>query len=1046
MLINRNKIDIACRSCSGTLLFIVTLLLSFNEGFATFRYEALSNPIISNPTNSVSSIDLGLYAENQQNSDIDPSQKYQYKDNYTSVADSLSKGDVAVYLQYLNQLINQYSQKENYEGVLHAYTELGTHFYVNSQFDSALFYLNKGELLAKDHLNEFHPAINKLKYYKGQCYFYKGNFEESLKYQQASLDGWNSYYKDSKYLDISLTYNAMGNIYQYLAADYFNAEKMYFKAVDIMTDERVDASEQLKFRIYYNLGVCNREKNDFEKAYTYGAKAQSVLENQDKKDYQYLELCYSMNANILLKIDSLEEAITLLKDAIKLNEINFDLAPNVYLVQHLNNLGYACLGKNDQNEAKKYFSKGLKISNLIDGDDNLLRRSLIFENLATIYLNEKQLDTAIDYNEKSLELRLNIFKGKHQFISQSYKNLGLIYAEKNAFDKSLSLIQKAIIASIQNFNDTSILSFPPRKELEENVNVIEIINLKSQWLLKYYNKKHELNSLEAALIGFNLSDSLMTIYQELYPRETSKLRFVDMYHDLYEGGIDAAFKLYQIHGEKKYLKNAFYLIENSKAKILTEAFHRAQRVNEVGIPDSIIYRENEINQKIAYYQSNNELKDTQQILFDLDNEKRDLINSIKENYPKYYDEKLVTNSINLDHLQDELEQNNQAILSYYIGIENSFVEVITGDQLDIVKLDQEIDSLVILFYEHMQKGYSQALNKAIYNDFLQTAFTLYSKLIVPANPYLKRVEELIIVPDGLLAFIPFEAFITEEINNEEGIIDYKKLPYLIRDYSIEYQYNLKLILNKKTSNYSFTSPSVLAYSYSKHKERGEVAEVRKMLATIPGAPVELDAIQHFFNGKYFYGEQATESSFKKLVKNFDILHLAIHGTADSEDSYGAYLQFRPEVNEADDSRLYNFELYNMELKAKLAVLSACESGMGRRNRGEGILSIGRGFAYAGCPTTMMSLWQVNDKATADIISLFYKKLNEGLNISKSLQTAKLTYLNSSDEITAHPAYWAPMVMYGENSNLTSNISYYYILLLIPLILIIWIFICKKSIC
>ncbi|MBT29540.1 MAG: hypothetical protein CMO01_07740 [Thalassobius sp.] len=1005
----------------------------------------MPNPIISHPTNSVSSIDLGLYAENQQNSDIDPSQKYQYKDNYTSFADSLRKGDVDVYLQYLNELVNQYSQKENYEGVLHAYTELGTHFYVNSQFDSALFYLNKGELLAKDHLNEFHPAINKLKYYTGQCYFYKGNFDESLKYQQTSLDGWLVYYKHTHSIDVAQSYNSLGNIYQYLTADYFNAEKMYFNAVDIIENPHFNSYNDFKFRVYYNLGVCNREKNDFEKAYTYGNKALSLIESRKDKDPRFIELCLAMNANILLKLDSIDQATLILEKAIEFNKINYSGKPNVYLVQHLNNLGFTYLSEEKYTDGLIYLNKGLEVAANLEGNEMLLKKSYIYENLGNIYKKTEQYSIAIESLSKSLKIREEIYGDKHNLVGESYKFLGFVYQQSEEESIALKMFQKSFIASIKSYSDSNIYHYPSRAQLVDNVRLIEPLNAKAHTFLNLYKKNSKgIDALKAALEGFNLADSLTTTFQDIYPRETSKLRFLDLYHDIYEGGVEAAYQLYQITKDKKYLANAFYLIENSKAKILTEAFYKAQKVNEVGIPDSIIHREDEINQKIAYYQSNNGVKDAQQILFDLDNEKRDLINSIKENYPKYYDEKYVTSSINLDLIQKELAQKSQAILSYFIGEENSFVEVINGEQLDIVKLDQDVDSLVIVFYEHMQKGYSQALNKAVYNDFLQIAFTLYSKLIAPADHYLKSEDGLIIVPDGLLAFVPFEAFITQKIKNEKGIIDYKNQPYLIKKYNIGYQYNLKLILNKNTANYSFSSPSVLAYSYSKHKEGGEVAEVRKMLATIPGAPVELDAIQQFFEGNYFYGEEATESSFKKLVKNFDILHLAIHGTADSEDSYGAYLQFRPEINETDDSRLYNFELYNMELKAKLAVLSACESGMGRRNRGEGILSIGRGFAYAGCPTTMMSLWQVNDKATADIISLFYKKLNEGLNISTSLQTAKLTYLNSSDEITAHPAYWAPMIMYGENSKLTSQVNYYYFLLLIPLILFIWILVNKKA--
>ena len=121
--------------------------------------------------------------------------------------------------------------------------------------------------------------------------------------------------------------------------------------------------------------------------------------------------------------------------------------------------------------------------------------------------------------------------------------------------------------------------------------------------------------------------------------------------------------------------------------------------------------------------------------------------------------------------------------------------------------------------------------------------------------------------------------------------------------------------------------------------------------------------------------------------------------------------------DGEDGDLHSWELYNMHLNARLAVLSACNTGFGKLNRGEGVMSLGRAFAYAGCPSVILSLWPAQDAVTADIMSDFYTNLVNSVPIDQSLRKAKLNYLENSNDIFSHPFYWAGFVAQGDTSPL-----------------------------
>ena len=132
--------------------------------------------------------------------------------------------------------------------------------------------------------------------------------------------------------------------------------------------------------------------------------------------------------------------------------------------------------------------------------------------------------------------------------------------------------------------------------------------------------------------------------------------------------------------------------------------------------------------------------------------------------------------------------------------------------------------------------------------------------------------------------------------------------------------------------------------------------------------------------------------------------------------------FAPDARSAEDGFLNLFELYNLELESELVVLSSCNTGYGKIVNGEGIMSMARGFIYAGCPSIVMSLWPVDDRSTSVLMKYFYKGIADGLQKDEALRHAKLKYIQNSDDSKSDPFFWAGFVEVGNTDPIDFEIK------------------------
>jgi CHAT domain-containing protein len=320
---------------------------------------------------------------------------------------------------------------------------------------------------------------------------------------------------------------------------------------------------------------------------------------------------------------------------------------------------------------------------------------------------------------------------------------------------------------------------------------------------------------------------------------------------------------------------------------------------------------------------------------------------------------------------------------------------------------------------------------------------LYQILIDPIANIIKNKSELLIIPYGQLYYIPFETLVCKHKNNTHS----PDCTYLINRYIVKYHYsatlwyhdikNKRARLNQNKYLFEFTGFAPLCldeanekeFDYSQIKEQYDSAqESTEYVAPLPFSGQEVNSICTLFkaigkNANQYILENATEHMFKTSVSNSKYIHVATHGFINKlEPSFSGLLfyDYLPRhqnispgkfnrIVEQNDGILYLNELYNLDINAELAVISACEGGNGKFENSEGIISLARGLIYSGVDNIIISLFKIPDKHTKDLMIYFYKKVISGYTFAEALRMAKLHIIESRNSF---PKIWGGFIIIG----------------------------------
>lgn len=713
---------------------------------------------------------------------------------------------------------------------------------------------------------------------------------------------------------------------------------------------------------------------------------------------------------------SLNEGIKILIQAIAFaedlnNNASGDTIINLYYLYDMyNQLGNLYIDRLDYDfvNGKINLEKALDIAKTLD-DSTLLHKT--YNDLGLLYLNIEKKE-AEAFFIKALEYEPNVLMK-----SLINRNLSIHYLNFNDYESSLYHIQTAI-TTLVNFDNSSVTNLPSKIDLSNSVEKFKLISAlidKANIWIKLgeedlNNKDYLINSIKT----LELADFLIEQTRIENIDRRSKLFWQKTASEIY---LKATKTCFLLNNPKK----AFYFIEKNKALLLLEDTTLKSTKSKAKIPEAIITEEQNLKNTIIKLEqlANSKNKNgTQSKLLLARTNYNEFINTLSPNYKLYFKTVEPIKVISIDKFRKEFSKDNNAYVEYILDDEEGYGIAITKSDIKLFEI-KDCKAL-----RRNVTTYRNLIDKPIKNKTSQKHFSTISNVIYKTLfPYeinaLINNNTLTIIPDYYLQNIPFESLTTSN----------KDFSYLIYKNQINYAYSLTYLI-ENTNNQEINSGNVVAFA---------PVNFSTGLTSLPNTEKELHVIDYLFTSQLYLKTKATKQNFIKESKDAKILHIASH--ANANDSIGPWISFY-------NSKINLNDIYSLNNSAELVVLSACNTSLGELHKGEGIMSLSRGFFYAGSKTVISTLWEINDKSSTELLDSFYKNINLGENKSSALRNAKLNYLKTHSLSDASPYYWASFILIGDTEKIEFDnhfsTIYYFILGFILLIVIAFFFRIQKK--
>ncbi len=860
-----------------------------------------------------------------------------------------------------------------------------------------------------------------------------GNFEDAYSYFKKAADVFHSKNQAQEYANAHLEMIDC----QLQKGDPFHAKSLSDNTIEFIENEIPNQSELMaKGLTFLGLSYLNLGRND--EALKQFLKAEALLKEENllmANCYNALGLVYGNLKNNTLAAQYHEKSLAIKRkllgrqDVEVANSFNnlgllftvedplqaliyFNRAKQIYetklgnsdprTIRTISNMALANLEQDNYEEALQLFDDINAIYQKIYPNKHI-SKAYILSSIGRVYLKKGTYDQAINYQNQALQMYISLLGEKHPDIANSYFLLGEIYKGKTEFKQAVEFYQHAIYANLPSQASSDLYDLPDLSNYLNADILLRSLQAKAIALeALHFEKTLNVRDLTGAIDAYKLCDDLITIIRRQRLNEQDKIRLGELAKDVYEKGIQLSIIMSEQSFRKKdYLRTAFEFCERSKSSVLLEAITESKAKSFSGIPNELLVLEDSLKDEIAFIAQqlaqveNAEDQQLKNLLFSYQNEYRTFIANLEENYPNYFNLKYSQTSATLEEIQDELNEN-ATLLSYFIGKEELFIFMITKKKIEAIRkpVDESLSKQTL--------GFRNAIKYNIKSAYINTAKDLYSQLI-PALP--KYVSELVILPDGALGTIPFEGL----VNAKDESVEYASLAYLLKEYHISYDYSATLF-TQRAANDDRINPEILLIAPVSF-ENNEVK-----MSNLPDSKTEIDEIRYLFMGSNCEatiqtGSEASESNFKKEdLGKYRFVHFATHGQVNESEPALSRIFLSPDKEE--DGSLYTGEIYNLKINADLVTLSACETGLGKVAKGEGIVGLSRALQYAGANNIIVSLWQVADASTSQMMIEFYNYNlnNDHHGYNTALREAKLSLLNS-DQYN-RPYYWAPFILVG----------------------------------
>ncbi|HEV2829207.1 MAG TPA: CHAT domain-containing protein, partial [Pyrinomonadaceae bacterium] len=538
----------------------------------------------------------------------------------------------------------------------------------------------------------------------------------------------------------------------------------------------------------------------------------------------------------------------------------------------------------------------------------------------------------------------------------------------------------------------------------------------------------------------------------------------------------------------EYAAQAFRITEQSRARSLLDLLSETNAAVTEGIPANLLKRKQDNldrQQEIAEELTGISLSadtdkkkpsELESELEKLQTEFEEIENQIRTASPRYAS-LTAGKPLSLAEVQSSILDDQTALLEYSLGRDASYAWAVTKSQVSLYKLPARptIDKLATelraqLIPSKLQRrlvgidvmadsqrglGVSATPFAEDAAAFVVASSALYKGVVEPAATVLGK-KRLLIVADGALNYVPFEALV-----KSPATADYSSLPYLIKSNEIIYAPSASVVGAIRQQNTSREGRSILILAdpvFNSNDARAKGAGsaaitgdtrglgIQSALTDVAGAKASAEADNAKMQGLPLARLAGTRTEAEQIVKlakasgtqadtwldldasednvdsrdisKYRVVHIATHGLLNAERPQFTGVVLSLVGNKNEDGFLRTDEVFNLRLGSPLVMLSACETGLGKEKRGEGVMGLTRAFMYAGAPTVGVSLWSVADKSTAELMTDFYKRLlgssaagSGAVSASAAMRDAQLAMI--SGKKYSAPFYWSPFVLVGD---------------------------------
>jgi CHAT domain-containing protein/Flp pilus assembly protein TadD len=1001
--------------------------------------------------------DIALSQQNEVRSLIEKGNQFRIKGQYSEARQSFE------------QAKNVAESLNDQPAVAESLNNIGYIFYLTSDYQPALENFEQSLKLSDAIGNQkgIAQSLNNI----GRVHYMEEDYDVALNYYHKSLSISESL-KDSSGIADSL--NHIGLVYYLIAENDKGLEylKQSLALRETLKDDTAIASS------LNNIGLVQRELGNNESAITHFKKSLSIREKQGDKAGIALLMCslgsvevaqgnykealehyqtgiqiyqtlgnkaqmanalgtlgqiYDSQGNYRLALESYQKSL-------KLYEQTEQKTGVTHILNMIGNLHYA---QGNSNVALDYLNKALRLEEE-SKDKRDIANTLVV--LGDHYTREGDNEKALTYYQKSLTIAEEI---QQRYLSSLLLNkianvqagMGNFEMAKTTLEQSLE-ISKQIdnkVAITGSLNSIGTIHYKQQNYVqamdfaERSVVLAKTVGERSvlwESLSNLGKAQAALNEPDKAIRSFeNAIQTIESLRVDVAGAEEDKQRFFENKLTPYHLIVDLL--LHKSGSEPAALAYA----ERAKSRVLLEVL-QSGRINIAGaLTSDELDQERTLNQKLISLNRevqkaklDQKLNDSRQkeLTASLDKARLDLEQfrtNIYAAHPELKIHRGESEVITPEALNKLLSDPKEAFLEYVVTQEKTFLFVISKEE-NKVSVDTNVFTINVKQNE-LASCISNFRNQMADRkpNFRAEAAALHNLLITPASEILKTKHNLVIVPDDVLWELPFQALLSG------------KDRYLLEDYSLYYVPSLT-VLNEMKKNRKQKQNSVAINLFAMGnpalgtKTRENVKEIFRNanLDPLPQAEKEVQELAKLYGidqSAIYIGSNAREDRVKNEASKYHVLHFASHGLLNNATPLYSQILLAQNDAQQEDGLLEAWEILNLKLNADLVVLSACDTALGKIEKGEGMIGLTWALFVAGVPNTVVSQWTVDSSSTTELMIQFHKKLKLLLSDSTSrtpipdaLRAAALNLLKTDEY--RHPFYWAPFVVIGSGELATAH--------------------------